>query len=957
MVEYRLLGPVEVWSGGRPVEAGQPRQRAVLAALLADAGYVVSYDTMVDRVWGRTPPRDARGTLRVYLSGIRRLLARAAEADLDVAMPTDLVHRSGGYLIATDRDQVDLHRFRRLVVQARAAGASAPQRVSLLREATRLWRGEPLAGITGEWAARMRESWGRERLEAVVAWADAELRLGDPGSVLGTLSDLADEHPLVESVAAVLLRALAAAGRPADAIDHYTRLRHRLAEELGTDPTAELQALYQALLRGELDRPVADREAGGHDSPAAPAQPAAPPRVMPAQLPADVVGFAGRAGHLRRLDSLLAGDGTAPGAAVIVTISGTAGVGKSSLAVHWAHRVAERFPDGQLYVNLRGFDPGGQVMNPVEAVRGLLDALGVPPSMIPPEPDALVGLYRSLLNGRRVLLLLDNARDAGQVRPLLPGSPSCLTVVTSRDQLGGLVAADAAHPVSLDLLTHGEAMDLLVRRLGDDKVSAEPAAAREIVSACARLPLALGIAAARARQTGFSLTALATELGVARDRLDTLDAGDAATRVRTVFSCSYTTLSPAAARLFRLLGLHPGPDVTVPAAASLTGHAPSLTRPLLAELTRATLLTEHLPGRYTSHDLLRAYAADLTTTHDADHDRLAALTRLLDHYTHSAHAADRVLRPNRDPIPLPLAPAAPATALQRPADNPQAIGWFTAERPVLLAVLRRAVETGPATRVWQLAWVLSTFLYRQGHWPDLGAVLHAALHAAEHLAEPVPQAYAHRFLAAVRIRTGRYDDAHAHLRRSLDLYVRVGDQLGQAHAHHYLGYLRERQGRYSQALDHAQQSLALHEVIRNRYHRARAHNAVGWCHALLGEYAEAITHCEQALALFQEVDDWEGQAATWDSLGYAHHELGHHDQALDCYRHAHDHACRQGDRFLEAEILTRLGDTQRATGDLDAARASWRDALVILTELGHPDAERLTSRLDGLREPNGADHR
>jgi len=675
--------------------------------------------------------------------------------------------------------------------------------------------------------------------------------------------------------------------------------------------------------------------------------------VPPAQLPRDVAGFAGRGEQLARLDALLGSGATeAPAAVVISAVSGTAGVGKTALAVHWAHRVADRFPDGQLYVNLRGFDPGGQVLAPAVAVRGFLDALEVPAERIPPSVEAQAALYRSLLAGRRVLVVLDNARDAEQARPLLPGTGTALVLVTSRSQLSSLVAVDGAHPLTLDLLTEGEARELLARRLGPDWVAAEPAAVEQIVGCCARLPLALTIAAARAEQTGFPLAMLAAELAEVRGRLDVLDAGDAAGQVRAVFSWSYTALSSAAAGLFRLLGLHPGPDISAAAVASLAGLAPAETRRLLAELVRATLLTEHTPGRYGFHDLLRAYAVDLTHAVDPDHLRRAALGRMLDHYLHTAHTAARLLHPHREPIPLALTPPASGVTPEQLAEYGQAMAWLAAEHTVLLASVRLAAEAGFDIHCWQLAWTLTTFLDRRGHWHDRRTTWQTALTAAGRL-DPAAQAYAHRDLAAAHTRLGRYPDAHIHLQHALRLYTHIGDHTGRARTHGALGVLWVRQGRPEQALDHSRQALALFRAAGHRRGQAHALNAVGWCHVLLGDHQQALTCCLQALTLLQEFGDRDGQAVAWDGLGYAHHHLAQHTQAADCYQHALDLSRDLGDRCLEAIVLTHLGDTRHAVGDPTAARTAWTQALDILTDLDDPDTHAVRAKLQNLDRSTG----
>jgi tetratricopeptide (TPR) repeat protein/transcriptional regulator with XRE-family HTH domain len=665
----------------------------------------------------------------------------------------------------------------------------------------------------------------------------------------------------------------------------------------------------------------------------------------PAQLPASGSGFVGRSAELRLLDRLLTDKGDVHDRRSICVVTGTAGVGKSALALHWARRMAAYFPHGQLYVNLRGFDPSGRAMTTAEAVRGFLDALGVSGQQIPGDPHAQASHYRTLLAGRQVLVVLDNARDADQVRPLLPGTSSAVVIVTSRDHLTGLVAVEAARPLTLDLLSGAEARDLLIRRLGEDRTALEPRAVEQIVTACARLPLALVIAAARAERTGFPLATVAGELTATGRRLDALDTGDPASQLRAVFSWSFAALGPPAARLFRLLGLHPGPDIAVTAAASLAGVDVDGARPALAELARANLLTEHAGSRYAFHDLLRDYAASLNRSLDTDEERTAALRRLMDHYTHTAHAADRLLRPRRDPIDIPLAAPVRDSRRERLADEKEAMTWLASERLVLVAVLRHAVESGFPTHGWQLAWALDTFLNRQGRRHDLSEVWRAALHAAEDLGDPRGQAYAHRILARTDTELGHYADAHAHLHRAAELYAVAGDDTGQAHTRHNLAIVSARQGHPDQALHHAQRALALYRDAGDSRGQAVALNAVGWYHAQLGDPVRCISHCEQALTTFEQLDDRAGVAATWHSLGYAQHHLGHHAEAADCYRRALTFVRELRDRYHEADILTELGDAYDATGNTPTAQEVWRDALAILVDLDAPtDAVRAKLR-------------
>jgi tetratricopeptide (TPR) repeat protein len=685
--------------------------------------------------------------------------------------------------------------------------------------------------------------------------------------------------------------------------------------------------------------------ATGPDVGPAPVGVRVPEHPVPSQLPADVASFTGRDEHLRQLDSLLAElTSSRTKAVVISTVSGTAGVGKTALAVHFAHRVRHRFPDGQLHVDLRWFGPSGSVVSAAEAVRGFLDAFGVPAERIPASLHAQAALYRSLLADRRVLVLLDNARDAEHVRPLLPGSPGCLVLVTSRNQLTSLVATDGANPVTLDLLSAAEARVLLARRLGPERVAAEPAAVDEIITLCARLPLALAIVAARAAtRPDFPLAALADELR-ADGGLDALTADDPTSDVRTVFSWSYHALTPDAARLFRLLGLHPGPDITAPAAASLTGAPVADVRPLLAELVRTHLITERSPGRYVCHDLLHSYATELAHASDSQQCRHAALHRLLDYWVHTAYAADRRLDPHREQITL--APPQPGVAEEALADHDQALAWLTAEHPLLVAAVETALAAGFDTHAWQLAWAMTTFLERRGQWHDLGTVHEAALRAGERLRDARVRANAHRRIAHFRIWFDR-DSAEAHLRQALQLYRDLGDECGQARIHLNLAVVCERRGQHDCALDHAERARGMFERAGERAGQADACNAVGWYSAHVGDrrHEDALGYCQEALRLYKEVGDEKGESHAWDSLGYINNLLGRPQEAIGCYRRALALRRKLGDRYFEARALESLGDIQRDVGELGSARDAWREALVILDAFGHPDAHQIRAKL------------
>jgi transcriptional regulator with XRE-family HTH domain len=543
-----------------------------------------------------------------------------------------------------------------------------------------------------------------------------------------------------------------------------------------------------------------------------------------APVPEHAPRFVGRAETLRRLSALLTADW--PRTMPIVAIAGDAGVGKTALALHWAHRVRRRFVDGQLYVNLRGSGPAGAAMSAAEALRGLLGALGVPPHRLPAGPVAQTALYRSLLADRRMLVLLDNAHDAAQVRPLLPGAAGCMALVTSRDPLPGLVAAEGAEPMTLAPLSRVESIRLLADRLGADPVTDRNAVER-IVERCAGRPLALEIVAARAA-THPSLAGLASTLP---------DSGDA------VIDWAYRALSPDAARLFRLFGTHPGGDLTAHVAASMAGLPVTRARALLTELTDAHLVTEPVSGRFTCHDLLRGYAA----TVDSADDRRQATLRLVDHYLHTAYAGARLLQPRRGTIVLD--PPRPATVPEPIIDADQALAWFTAEHAVLLATVGHAARHGLDTRTWQLAWTLEPFLSGRGFWHDWAGSQSTALGAARRSGDLAVQARAHRAIGRASMRLGLDQDALRHLNQAVALSRRYGDRDGQARTHHTIARLHDRHGAHDEALQHTERALELYEATGQLLGQARSLNAIGWQDALRGHYRRAIEHCTQALGV------------------------------------------------------------------------------------------------------------
>jgi DNA-binding SARP family transcriptional activator/tetratricopeptide (TPR) repeat protein len=921
-VEFRILGDLEVWSESTRVPVGGVRERRVLAMLLLEAGRPVPVGRLVDAVWDDDPPETAVKQVRNAVSRLRVPLGAETIAGT-----------AAGYRIALPDGALDARVFEARV--ARAAGLAASEEladaVEELGAALALWRGAALAGVGGAVIDAAASVWNERRLAARETFFEYELARGRHAEAVAGLMALAGEEPFREKPVGDLMLALHRCGRQSDALALFTAFRVRMADELGLDPSTELRNLHRRILNDDPDL-------------------AAPPRpdtsaAVPRQLPAAVPHFAGRAAELKTLDGLL--DDAAQGGTVIISaIGGTAGIGKTALAVHWAHHAAGRFPDGQMYVNLRGFDPSGAPVVPAAAIRGFLDALGVDPRRIPTGLDAQAALYRSLVAGKRMLVLLDNARDVAQVRPLLPGSPACVVVVTSRDQLTGLVVAEGAQPIALDLPTEAEAHELLLRRLGPKRLAEDPRAVAGLIHLCARLPLALNIVAARAATVpALSLAASAAALRDARTKLAALGTGDTLTDARSVFSWSYQALAAPAARMFRLLGLHPGPDVSLPAAASLAGVPVADARRALAELTRAHLLIEQEPGRFGFHDLLRAYAAERVHELEAADDRAGTLHRLLDHYLYTAYAANRVLEPSRAPIELPaLRPGVTPEAI---ADEQAATAWCEAERLVLLAAARRAHEAGSHVHAWQIPWCLATFLLWRGHWDDYVASHLTALAATERLDDPYAQARIRRGLGLAHLSAGAVGEADTHLTSALDLYRRLGDRAGQAHVYFNLAQLSEQSADYDRAVEHAELCGELFRSLDQPTGQAQALNALGWYLVLQGNQSSAIDRCRQAVAIFHDLRDRHGEAGTWDTLGYAHYHLGEFEAAIGCYERTLDLLQETGAWSNAADTLDHLGDARLAMGDPGAAREAWTRALAILDGLNRPDAERVRAKIVG----------
>jgi DNA-binding SARP family transcriptional activator len=739
MVEVRLLGEFEVTAGGERVEVGHRRQRDVLIALLVDAGSPVPAETLLERVWGEHRPNRPKDALYSYLSRLR--------VALTCAEGITVAKRSHGYLADLDPMAVDLHRFRHLVGRAREE-ADDCRAVALFDEALGLWRGSEIAGPESSWMEALRADAQRLRWAAELDRDDRKLRLGQHSDIVAELCGRFAEQPLDERLAGQLLLALYRCGRQAEAVGHYQRVRLLLAEELGTEPSAALRQLHDRILNTDPALAVPRRPL---------------PTPVPRQLPPAPGLFSCRGRELAALDTVLTEPATTTRIAVV---GGIGGIGKTWLALHWAHRRRDDFPDGHLHIDLHGFDPVDEPTPPEVAVRMFLHALGVTSPTMPQDIDAQVGLYRSLTEGKRLLLVLDNAADTEQVVPLLPDSPTCAVLVTSRRRLGGLTTRYGAIPVRLDGFDDGDARELLARRLDHHRGMAEPQVIDELLEYCAGLPLALGIVAARAAlHPEIPMAHLTGELRDASARLSGFDTGEIGDSVRAVLSWSFHALTADAADLFTWLGAAPGPDISSPAIAALSGVSLDRVRTPLRELEQAHLVHQHAPGRFRMHDLVRLYAAEREDLPGAE--RALGQRRLVDCLVRTAYRGDRLLDPHRKPLPIK-----DCRAYQLETED-AAWEWFAAEHATLLAVQQLAAKHGWHDEVWQLAWSLDTFHRRQAHL-DAVTVWRAALVATEQLDDLTIRALAHRRLGNALTRAGQLNEAVHHLTRALALAEQTG---------------------------------------------------------------------------------------------------------------------------------------------------------------------------------------
>ncbi|WP_158610881.1 AfsR/SARP family transcriptional regulator [Micromonospora endolithica] len=896
-MRIQALGPLRIWDGARWASIAAPHQRIVLAVLLADAGRPVPRDRLIHEIWGERPTRTAATAVNGYVMRLRRSL-RAGDAG-------DVVSRAAGYELATAEDAVDIQVFERMVRTGKryVAEGRMADAARQLSGALALWRGAALADVPATLTVSAEVARVEQlRLTAREEHFGARLELGQHAEIVDELAALTREHPLRERLCRYLMISLYRCGRRAEALDAYRRVRGVLVAETGIEPGPELRGLEHAVLTD--DRTLA--------------APAVAP-VIPAQLPAAVADFAGRHDLLASLDSLARQRPAPP-----VVVAGLAGVGKTALAVHWGQSVRDRFPDGQLYLDLRGSSPRPPVA-PMEALAHFLHALGVRAEEIPAGLDEAVGLYRSVTAVRRILVVLDNAERPDQVRPLLPGGPGCMVLVTSREQQRGLTAREGAVGLHLGVLPPDEAAHLLRTLLP----GAADEDAAELARLCGHLPLALRIAAANLRAELTPISQYNRRLA-AGDRLAALGVpGDATTGTVTAFDLSYQAHSPAARRLFRLLGVAPGDTVTAPAAAALADVPVAQAEVLLDTIARAHLLERAGPGRYRWHDLVRLYARRRCLAEDTD--REVAIDRLHHHYLSTMDAAAGLLYPHVVRLDLPATvDAAHRVGFDDPAD---ASDWVAAEQDNMIAAILAA---GPRHReaAWRLADQLRWHLDFTAPSAEWLPVTEAALGHARADAHPLGQAAAHLGRATVLLATSRYPEALEDFQRALGFARDAGWVEGQTCALSNLAHVSFETGRLDLAARHSLEALELDTRIgRTAGQLARLAN-LGNIRLQQGRLAEAIAYCERVVALESTIGEWQGQGTAHGCLGEAHLLLGRHEEALTYLSVALATHRRAGARSCEADTLRLLASVRAATGHVEEAQGLATEALRITREVG-----------------------
>jgi DNA-binding SARP family transcriptional activator/tetratricopeptide (TPR) repeat protein len=955
VVLFRILGPLEVQTGRGWSEVSAPKWRTVLAVLLLYHGQVVSTDRLIMELWGDSPPARATNLVSVYVHRLRRLIG---DAD-----GRRLVTRAPGYQILLGPEDLDTQRFAALAAEGRKelSDGDARRAAELLSEALALWRGGALADVppsamVSAEADRLEGS----RLEAQALRIEADLGCGRQAQVVGELQRLIVDHPIMEGLWVLLIRALRSDSRQAEALEAYSNARTAIGDELGVDPGAELQQLYQEMLAADAGAGLpegAQRAAGPPSAPPAadpaggPALAAAEPLPLVAQLPADIPDFTGRAEHVQSLRDLLAGPRRpdSPGAVVVVAVTGAGGLGKTTLAVHAAHLLRNQFPDGQLYINLLG--AAEHPAAPSDVLARFLRDLGMNPAIIPAAEDERAAQYRSRLTDRKLLIVLDDARDADQVRPLMPGSASCAVLVTTRSRMPDLAGS---RYIDLDVLEAAEARDMFASIVGPPRAEAEPHATDEILAACAGLPLAIRIAGARlAARGGWSVRTLARRVSNERQRLDELRVGNLA--VRACFEVSFASLPGSdqpggvdPARAFRLLGLWAEPSIRLPAAAALLGQPENAAADVLEVLVDAHLLDSPVPDTYRFHDLLRVYAADRARAQETEQDRLDAITRVLTWYLHTVEAAARVISPQHTRVPLD-----PAPPEVRPLDFTAlegALNWCEAERVRLVAAVRLAAESGLHKTAWNLPAAAMSFFYRRSHWNNWVVTHQIGLSSARQLGDRLAEAWMLNNLG-MAYGEQRMEESVSCFEQALALYRELGDAPGEARAATNVANAYYDLRRFSEALAAAQRSLAIQRQVGKRYGEGIALNILGCVCRELAQFDEAIEYLQQALAIFRELGDRDAEAESLSDLGDAYLGRGWVDRAVAAFREALAIRRDIGDRYGQALTLHQLGLTRHRSGNSDEARQMLSEAIQLLEDLGdYAQSAQVRASLVALKE-------
>lgn len=952
-MRFRMLGPLEVQVDGNWSGITAAKWRTVLAVLLLHPGQVVSTERLITEVWPDETPARATNLISVYVHRLRRLIGDPEGKVLTTRAP--------GYQLLVDPEVIDVGQFAQLATEGRRALSSGDfeQASTVLGAALGLWQGSraltdvPPSALVSAEASRLEES----RVETFQLRIQADLGCGRHAQVVSELHRLLADYPLREELWALLMRALYTSGRQAEALAAYAQAREVIADELGVDPSAELQQLYERILRAEpagrsvsstpvpADSPFATPVPTALVEPAPPGQAAdapgepgtqagpGPPLPRVAQLPADIPDFTGRSDQLRRLYDLLSWprQPDSPGAVVVAAVIGAGGLGKTTLAVHAAHLLRTHYPDGQLYANLQGAAPNPAA--PSDVLARFLRDLGMDPARIPVDAEERAAQYRTLLTDRRVLIVLDDAKDAAHVRPLLPGSASCAVLVTTRSRMPDLAGSRF---VDLDVLELDEARTMFATIIGPGRAEAEPQATDEVLIACAGLPLAIRIAGARlAARSGWSVRTIASRLSDERRRLDWLKTGDLA--VRACFEVSFTSLprQPGSdavdpAHAFRLLGIWPGSAIGLPAAATLIGQDDGSVADALEVLVDAQLLQSPAPDRYRFHDLLKAYAADRAQREETASGRDEAIQRLLAWYLHTVDAVAHMVSPHRYQFEL----AAPGLGGEPPAFHSvnQALNWCEEERTNLVAATRQAAAAGLHEIAWQLPVAAVAFFNRRTYWADWVETNQIALASVRQLNDLRGEALVLNCLGTAYLRR-RMGDATEYFEPALAIRRQIRDLPGEVQTATSLADTYRLLQRYDEALELLKRALEIQRQAANPYSQGVVLNNLGETYLALGRVAEAVDSLEHARDIFREIDDSRGEGYALNNLGEAYLALGRVADAISYLEHALHLRHEAGDRLEEAETLRPLVGAYRAENAPARAAECFRQAVQIFDEL------------------------